>query len=253
MSEAGRGSVIVERALWLGLLLPFFFGGYFAVGVGVGVDPDGARTLRTPLDDAIPFVAEAIFVYAVVYTALLLPFFLVRCPRLFRRSALAYAAAIAISLLCFAAFPVTSVGLRPDLDATAPMPFAIWGVKLLYTLDPPTNLFPSVHLAIPMLAALAAWEARRLYGAIALALCGPIAVSICVVKQHYAVDGLAGLGLAIVTWAALIRPARGSYSEPAAWGWRGPAGYVLFLACSYAAAWVVYRAGFAPWLSPASS
>ena len=237
--------LVAERALWVGLLVPLFFGGYFAIGAGV--DPESARTLHTRWDDAIPFVPETIFVYVVVYTALMLPLFTVRCPRLFRRVGFAYAATTALALLCFAVLPVTSAALRPDLRAIAPGGFALWGVKLLYHLDRPVNLFPSAHLAIATLAALGSWEARRLYGAAALAFAGVVAISVCTLKQHYIVDGLAGIALAVVAWAVLIRPARGSFASRAAWGWRGPGAYLAFLAAGYTAAWGLYRAGFAPW------
>ena len=226
------------------LLAPLFFAGYYAIGGSV--DPARAVSLRSSLDDAIPFVPEAIYVYVTVYTALLLPLFTVRCPRLFRRVVFAYAAAIGVALLCFAAFPVSSLSLRPDLEGVAGDRFALWGVELLYSLDPPANLFPSVHLAISALAALASWEARRIYGACALALTTLVGVSICLVKQHFAIDGVAGLALALVVWALLIRPGRASFVAQRAWGWRGPASYLGLTALCYGGAFWAYRSGLSP-------
>lgn len=241
MWKGGRAALARERALWVGLLATFFFAGYF--GIGYGVDPARAGSLRTAFDDAVPFVPEAVFAYVSVYAGLLLPLFTVRCPRLFRRVALSYAAVIGIALMCFAAFPVGAASLRPVLPRRPEEGFALWGVRLLYAIDPPTNLFPSIHLAIPTLAALAAWEARRVYGIFAWVLAAVVAVSICVLKQHYVVDGLAGFALAIAVWAALIRPQRGSFTIPRAWGWRGPLAYLGLMALGYLVAWLAYRSG----------
>jgi membrane-associated phospholipid phosphatase len=196
----------VERAaLTLGVLV-LFVAGYF--GVGGNVDPSRARQLATSVDDRIPFIARSVWVYLWVFPASLLPLFLVRCPRLFRRAMLSYGIAIAVSLAVFAAMPVTSIGLRRDrstLDVTQP---SAWAVSVLYAVDPPLNLFPSLHLSIAVLASLAAGKARRSYGAAAFVGVVLVAASICTVKQHFVLDGLGGAALAGVIHAAVLRPYR---------------------------------------------
>ena len=96
------------------------------------------------------------------FPAALIPLFVVRCPRLLRRTALAYAIATAVSLVCFIVFPVTSERLRvhsATLEIARP---SDWAVSVLYSLDPPYNLFPSLHLSIAALSAFSAWKAARL-------------------------------------------------------------------------------------------
>ena len=135
-----------ERAAIASLILASYVAGYFTIGWTT--DSGRARSLATPLDALIPFVPETIFLYAWVYTAMVFPLFVVRSPALFRRVGLAYAIVIAACLAVFLVYPVTAVDLRPDVGALDASRFAGWGVKLVYTLDPPYNLFPSLHLAV---------------------------------------------------------------------------------------------------------
>ena len=228
----------MERAVLTIGAVAFFVIGYFAVARNI--DPARALDLGTALDARIPFLARSVWVYLWVFPASLLPLFLVRCPRLFRRTLLAYALAIAASLVFFVALPVTSIGLRADpgrLDVTR---FSPWAVALLYRLDPPVNLFPSLHLSIAALAALAAWKARRAYGAAACVGVALIGVSICTVKQHFVLDGLGGAALAALVYAFVLRPYAPTPGIDPAYGWRGPAAYFALLIAVYAG----FYAGF---------
>jgi hypothetical protein len=219
-----------------------FVGGYF--GLGWAVEPARARALATPLDSMIPFLPRTIFTYLLVFPVSLLPLFVVRSRRLFRRVILAYAIAIVVSLAIFVAWPVTSVGLRADSAALDPTRFTDWCVSVVYRLDPPVNLFPSLHLSIAALTAAAAWKARRLYGVAALAGLVAIAVSICTVKQHFVLDGLGGLALAAMIGAAVIRPFRPIPEEgPLTHSWKGPAAYLVFQALVYAGFYLAFRLG----------
>ena len=222
---------VVPRAFLTIGVLAFFLAGYF--GVGLGLDSGRARDLGTVLDHRIPFVAASVWVYLAVFPASLLPLFVVRCPRLFRRTVLAYGLTIATSLVFFVALPVTSIGLRADpatLDVTRVSPFA---VALLYRLDPPVNLFPSLHLSIAALAALSAWKARRAYGTAACVGVALIGVSICTVKQYFVLDGLGGAALAALVYAFVLRPYAPQPGTDPAYGWRGPAAYAALMLAVY--------------------
>jgi membrane-associated phospholipid phosphatase len=234
-----------ERALLTLLLLSFFAGGYFAVAFAS--DPARARALPLALDGRIPFVPASVCVYVLVYSAALSPLFLVRCRRLFRRTALSFALAIALALPCFLLWPVTSVGLRPPLETLDPSRFVEWGVMLLYTWDPPVNLFPSLHIALAALAGLAAWKAQPAAGAVALPAVGMIGVSVCTVKQHFLVDVLAGAALALAIYSAVLRPYRAGGDAPTAYSWRGPVGFLALQVAVFLGAFVAFRSGFAPW------
>ena len=136
--------------------------------------------------------------------------------------------------------------LRPDLATVETHPFLLWGLRLNYALDPPVNLFPSLHLAGATLASLAVGKARASYGRIAGILVVPIALSVCAVKQHYWIDAAAGIALGFGVYAVLLArwspPAGETLARPPR-AWLGFAG---LLATVYLALYLAYRAGFEP-------
>lgn len=235
-----RGTLLERVALTAGLVI-FFIAGYF--GVGLSRNPANASELGTFLDERIPFVARSVWVYLLIFPAALIPLFVVRCPRLFRRAALAYATAITVSLICFTVFPVTSARLRVApaiLELTHP---SDWAVSVLYSIDPPYNLFPSLHLSIAALAAFSAWKAARLYGTVAFICLVFVGVSVCTVKQHVVLDALGGLALGALAGAAILRPYRPQGDIAPAYSWRGPLLYLAFLVLVYTGFYLTYKAG----------
>ena len=145
------------------------------------------------------------------------------------------------------AWPVTSIGFRPDAAAFAGEGFAGWLLRLLHFLDPPLNLFPSLHLALSVLAALSAWYARSPLRGLALVWVAAIAASVCTTKQHYAVDALAGVALALlVARVAIFRP-RARPLVDASFGVRGVAWFGALLALFYAGLYAAYLVGVEPW------
>jgi hypothetical protein len=108
-----RRSVLERVAITTGLI-NFFVVGYF--GVGLSRNSANAHILTTTLDDQIPFIAGSVWAYFWVLSCGLLPLFVVRCSRLFRRTAIAYAIVITVSLVFFVVFPVTSIQLRVPQD-----------------------------------------------------------------------------------------------------------------------------------------
>lgn len=230
--------ILLERVALTVALVVFFIAGYF--GIGLSRSPAQARELTAALDVQIPFIARSVWVYLLIFPAALLPLFVVRSQRLFRRTAIAYAAAIAISLICFTVFPVTSLGLRTPpamLDLARP---SDWAVSVLYSIDPPYNLFPSLHLSIAVLAAFSAWKAARVYGAVAMACLVFVGVSVCTVKQHVVLDALGGIALGAAASALVLRPYRPRAGTEPAYSWRGPLLYFGFLVLVYTGFYLVY-------------
>jgi hypothetical protein len=241
-------TVLRRTPVALGLLAAMILG--YEV-IGLTRDPGAATELRTPLDDAIPFWPWSVYLYSWAYTSMLYPAFVVRSPGLFGRVAAAYGAVLAVSLACFALYPVTSLHLRPALDALDLATFDGWAVRFTYFVDPAYNLFPSLHLSIATLAMLSAWTARRAFGVFAVPMVASIAISICTMKQHFVVDGVVALPLAFAAWALIVRPfgrglARGQDAE-VAYAWGGPLAYLAFHVAFYGVFYVAYRLGFQPW------
>ncbi len=237
----------LERfALVVGLIVLCFVG-YYAIGLTT--DPRQAISLRTPLDDAIPFVPESIWIYASVYVAMLFPAFVVQSRALFRRVVVAYAIVVAVSLAGFVLVPVSSLEFRPDFTGVEPTRFVEWGLKTNFALDPPVNLFPSLHLGATTVAALAALRAHPKVGRLALLALAAIAVSICTVKQHYWLDGAAGLAVGAGAWWLGSRGYHAAADpEPlASPSWRGPLAFVALYVAIFASLYLAYRLGVEPW------
>jgi hypothetical protein len=138
-----------------------------------------------------------VWIYLAGVPMTLAPLFVLRSQRHFRRTAWAYTIVIVASLACFVAFPVTSAALRADVSAFGLDRLTWWAVRTLLAIDPPYNLFPSLHVSLCALAAFSMAEAAprsrvSWYGALAL-----IALSVCTTKQHVALDALGGLALAM--------------------------------------------------------
>jgi len=230
--------ILLERVVLTVGLVIFFIAGYF--GIGLSRNSIQARELNTLLDEQVPFIARSVWIYLLIFPAALLPLFVVRCPRLFRRTALAYTAAIAVSLICFTVFPVTSVRLRVAaamLDLRQP---SHWAVATLYSIDPPYNLFPSLHLSIAALAAFSVWKAARLYGTVALVCLAFVGASVCTVKQHVVLDAVGGIALGALVSVLVLRSYRPDAGVTPAYSWRGPTLYLAFLVLVYSGFYLLY-------------
>lgn len=241
-----------EKVLWTLALIGVVFPGYFAIGLTQ--DPEKARTLATPLDNAIPFSPAWMFVYGGVYTALLLPCFVVKDTALFRRTALAYLFTLVCSYFVFALFPVTTKHFRPEVSALDTRIFWQWGAALNYTIDPPMNCFPSLHVGTMTLATLATWRADRNVGYAAALVALLIAVSTLLVKQHYVADVFAGAALAVLAYEIFIAswtPGEKPASEIRQPRWGVLLYLGLYLFAIFGILLPLYLLGVEPWKKPA--
>ncbi len=203
-----------EAIGWLALVGLVFVGGYY--GVAELVPGASARDLSTPLDALIPFHPGWLLVYVAVYPAATLPLFVVRDAPLLRRIALAYLGVIALCLVCFSIWPVSGAPLRDSVGSLDPDRLLEWGTLLLYRLDPPRNLFPSLHIALATLAVCGAGRAQPVVGRVGAIALVFIVCSVVGIRQHYAVDALVGGLLALASAAAALRPWRPDPSHPPA-------------------------------------
>ncbi len=101
-----------------------------------------------------------------------------------------------ISFVFFVAFPTTNV--RPVVSGDGLTPLLM---RTIYTLDTPTNLFPSLHCFVPWLGTRCIFSAENLKhkGSHCLfSLIGTLLVfaSTLLTKQHVAVDILGGIAVA---------------------------------------------------------
>lgn len=204
--------------------------------------------LTTPLDRAIPFWPTWQLVYAFVYIFMLFPVAVVRDTELFKRVARGYLWVLLFSFCVFTIFPVRIV--RPPLTSTSS--YMEWGLKLNYFLDDPNNCFPSLHLSIAFLGALAARRANPRLGWPALATATAIGLSTLFVKQHFVADVVSGIAVAFAADRWLV--GRRAVPDPPD-GPPAPLAYPTWVALAIPAAYLLtvglfypfYRAGWRPW------
>jgi len=236
--EGFRKRTVLERVAITTGLINFFVVGYF--GVGLSRNSANAHILTTTLDDQIPFIAGSVWAYLWVLSCALLPMFVVRCSGLFRRTAIAYAIVIAVSLVFFTVFPVTSIQLRVPETRLDVSRFSDWAVSLLYSVDPPYNLFPSLHLSIATLAALSVWKARKSYGVAVFLSVAFAGASLSTLKQHCFIDILGGLVLGAFVGALILAPYKPWEHATRAYPWRVTAAYLVLVAVLYCSLYVAY-------------
>jgi len=139
------------------------------------------------IDRAIPFAPWTIGIYLSQFAILFLTLWRARdAAPVFA----AIAVATLISAIVFVLWPTTIE--RPLTRNTA--------YAALWLFDVPTNCFPSLHVALAMIAA-AFWPDRKTR-AVAIVWAAAIAVSTLTTKQHYAIDVLGGAVVGAVAIAA---------------------------------------------------
>ena len=239
-----RFSRSTERLLWLPPVAAVY-ACYFPLSRWTEALP--GRTLSTPIDELVPLAPIWMYVYALVFLAGFLPLFVVADRMLFRRVIAAFVTVELCGFTIFALFPVHMVGRIEDVPVTS---LATWGLRFTYHVDAPSNLFPSMHVALAVLAALCCWKVDRLMGGGAGVVAALIAASTLLVKQHWLADVVAGAALGFVVWGVFVArfptPTEGAEGAP-----RHPRWVSLVPAVGFGGAvlccWLLYRSGYAPW------
>jgi membrane-associated phospholipid phosphatase len=179
------------------LVLVLAYGVFAATYLPINLFSRGrpARTLYLPGEASIPFVPAFEFLYVLGYLLPVLAVFALPGPRELRRLLVAFGTTLLVAYGTYLLFPVwfERPALQPDSLAT-------WLLWLEYH-DPSYNHFPSLHVGISWLLYLACRRGVRFPRLFLVTVLG-IALSTLLVKQHYMVDVLYGIGLASLTWAA---------------------------------------------------
>ena len=216
---------------------------YFPLSQAAANGP--SHDISLPVDHALALTPMWIFVYAGIVHMALLPLTVIADRRLFRRAAIAYLCAETIAFVVFLTYPV-QMALRPEIPPSSE--FADWGTALCYYLDAPGGCLPSLHVAMATLAALVTFRADRLVGSFAMVFALLIAVSTLLVKQHYLLDVVAGVGRSFAVYALFVHPLDLSQREPQTLrrSRRGPLLLFITYVGSIAGCYYLYHMGWAP-------
>jgi len=179
--------LVKEKSILTATLLGYFCLFYFTLQRIVFFVPHQFDLSR--IDLAIPFDARWTIVYQSLYLFLPLPWLASSNDQL-RRYARGFFITTLISFAFFLFFPVE--GPRPDIMTSDPL------YRLLLVYDRNLNAFPSLHAALAVytfLFALRILPARFVsIGAVWIAL---VLYATMATKQHYAIDVVAGVVVAI--------------------------------------------------------
>lgn len=146
--------------------------------------------LRTPFDDALPFLPWTSFFYLPCYLAVFV-LALAAVPRRsdFHRALFAMGIVGGIAAILHALVPATYP--RPGLEP----PYANageWFMAFVQRIDPPSNVFPSLHVAHSTALTFVLLRTRRRAGHAAMVLTLLLTASTLTTKQHFVVDLLSG-------------------------------------------------------------
>jgi len=158
--------------------------------------------LRTRLDDAIPFWPWTSWCYLPFYAGV----FLIAIAGIRRR--------VLFQRAVMAVFVVMSIGALGHIFIGAEYPRPIlhppyatiseWFLASVQRIDPPGNVFPSLHVAHTTMLALILIQDRPRLGRVALAMATALALSTLTTKQHFLADVISGYLLAFLgRWIAL--------------------------------------------------
>ena len=154
------------------------------------------------LDRALPLIPFWALVYGALYLFLIvLPVFVVRQDEQIRRTVYAWLLVWISAYVVFYLYPTEA----PRPERVVGEGFAVWGLRALYSSDPPYNCFPSIHVAHSFVSALTCYRVHRGVGLFAAGSAALVALSTLLTKQHYVLDAIAGIGLAFVAYVVFVR------------------------------------------------
>lgn len=150
-----------------------------------------ARSLNSPLDEAIPFWPAWSWIYSFLYyPAILYLNWLVSDARQFVMLAFSYIVLLLAQMAFFYMLPVETPkhwrAINKGQSASERF------LQFVQKFDAPTNCFPSMHVSVAMLTALHAYPTM---GPLCFAFPILIALSCAFTKQHYVIDLVFGAAL----------------------------------------------------------
>jgi len=157
--------------------------------------------MTMPADHAVPFLPWTVVIYFGSYAMWFAGYYLFahQEAKLRNRFFLADTMAKFVCLACFLLLPTTNV--RPEVSGDGPWIFLM---RLLYLLDRPDNLFPSIHCLASWLIWVSVRRNKQFspwlrWGAFVAAVV--ICISTLTTRQHVIVDVFSGIALAEIFYA----------------------------------------------------
>jgi|GEM_PF-3365405 len=153
---------------------------------------------RIKLDDRIPFLPLFIYFYSLYFPLIVIPLaILFSAPRLLQRYLISSILVMAISYAIFLVFPTKLIRISIQADS-----FSRKLTLFFHRIVAPYNLLPSMHVSMLVLAFLILLVHRRPYAWILSTPIGLSILSVIFTKQHYILDLIAAVPLAVFAFLA---------------------------------------------------
>lgn len=186
-------SVLKRAALWLAFLAPFFYLSYGGANWLASLRSD-VPNLAFAWEGAIPFVDWTIIPYWSINLLYALCLFVNKAPSDVDTLARRYLVIQIVAVVCFVAFPLQAIFVRPQSNGLPGFMFAVLG-----GFDKPFNQAPSLHIALLVVI----WDhlRGRLTGKIRILWhiwCFLIGASVLTTWQHHVIDIPTGMLLGLI-------------------------------------------------------
>jgi membrane-associated phospholipid phosphatase len=157
--------------------------------------------LILPIDYMIPFVPSFVIFYMLTFVyVIVVPYIIIKDENQFAALSLSFIFTMFLGYITFLLFPVKTV-LRPENLTNG---FFTGLVKLSYLADAPGfNNFPSLHVALSLLASLIIYQHDKKHWWVWIMFAG-ITLSTMLIKQHYFIDAVAGILLGIIGYLVYL-------------------------------------------------
>lgn len=152
------------------------------------------------VDRFIPFIGWTVWIYHTQFFFLLVGVRALKSAANISRTLYSMGLASLISFCVFFFYPTTLPRPSVEMEGLTAQAF-----RFLYSIDTDSNCFPSLHVALACLIALGVAAERAQFRASAVIWAGLICLSTMTTKQHYFVDVIAGVCVAIVCRAVANR------------------------------------------------
>ena len=185
------------KFIWL-VVIVLLASGYFLLN-----EPrESTHILEIGVDDWIPLVPWFVSPYISLYLLLLLTAwrFLKAETRLFNLAALAVCIDLVVSYIFYIFFQTRierPIVLGSDISSDI--------LRWIYSIDEPFNAFPSLHTSSAVLCTLLWRKAGSRFWLVILIWAAFIVASTVLTKQHYFVDILGGMTVAILSYCAATK------------------------------------------------
>jgi membrane-associated phospholipid phosphatase len=152
------------------------------------------RLTPSSIDNFIPFTDWVIWIYHSQFVFLLLSIYAIRQPENLRDTFYSMALACLLSFAVFIIYPTTIPRVVQPGDGLTAKAF-----QVLYSIDSAANCFPSLHVSLACLSALGIFHEKKTLSAFAIIWACLIVLSTMATKQHYFIDVVGGVTIAMIS------------------------------------------------------